>query len=195
MRNLASCHRAAYDTQPIMVERRPFVPQGAIAAVRSERMGGCPAPRRCMKCHLHSLDLRQSERVEIAAGNVPYAAAKGGVNAITASLAMEYAAHGIRVCGVAPGGTEAPPRRIPRNAAEPSVQEKEWTRQVVDQTISSSLMKRYGTTEEQAAAILFLGFACATKNRFSIFVSSSLRPPRRESACGATSSLSPCRPA
>jgi dihydroxycyclohexadiene carboxylate dehydrogenase len=27
---------------------------------------------------------------------VPYAAAKGGVNAITASLAMEYAAHGIR---------------------------------------------------------------------------------------------------
>jgi dihydroxycyclohexadiene carboxylate dehydrogenase len=87
---------------------------------------------------------------------VPYAAAKGGVNAITASLAMEYAAHGIRVCGVAPGGTEAPPRRIPRNAAEPAAQESEWYRQVVDQTISSSLMKRYGTTEEQAAAILFL---------------------------------------
>jgi dihydroxycyclohexadiene carboxylate dehydrogenase len=87
---------------------------------------------------------------------VPYAAAKGGVNAITASLAMEYAAHGIRVCGVAPGGTEAPARRIPRNAAEPSAQEREWYRQVVGQTISSSLLKRYGTTEEQAAAILFL---------------------------------------
>ena len=87
---------------------------------------------------------------------VPYAAAKGGVNAITASLAMEYAAHGIRVCGVAPGGTEAPPRRIPRNAEEPSVQEREWHRQVIDQTVSSSLMKRYGTTEEQAAAALFL---------------------------------------
>ena len=87
---------------------------------------------------------------------VPYAAAKGGVNAITASLAMEYAAHGIRVCGVAPGGTEAPARRIPRNAAEPSAPEREWYRQVVDQTIASSLMKRYGTTEEQAAAILFL---------------------------------------
>src|SRR3984893_9662409 len=87
---------------------------------------------------------------------VPYGAAKGGVNAISASLAMEYAAHGIRVCGVAPGGTDAPARLIPRNAAEPSVQEREWYRQVVDQTISSSLMKRYGTTEEQAAAILFL---------------------------------------
>jgi dihydroxycyclohexadiene carboxylate dehydrogenase len=87
---------------------------------------------------------------------VPYAAAKGGVNAVTACLAMEYAAHGIRVCGVAPGGTGAPPRRIPRNTAEPSVQEREWHREVVDQTVSSSLMKRYGTTEEQAAAILFL---------------------------------------
>ena len=87
---------------------------------------------------------------------VPYAAAKGGVNAITACLDMEYAEHGIRVCGVAPGGTEAPPRRIPRNAAQPTEQETQWYQQVVDQTVSSSLMKRYGTTEEQAAAILFL---------------------------------------
>lgn len=87
---------------------------------------------------------------------VPYAAAKGGVNAITACLAMEYAEHGIRVCGVAPGGTEAPPRRIPRNSAEPTEQERSWWREVVDQTVSSSLMKRYGTTAEQAATILFL---------------------------------------
>ncbi len=87
---------------------------------------------------------------------VPYAAAKGGVNALTACLAFEYAPHGIRVCGVAPGGTEAPPRRIPRNAAASSEQEKVWYQQVVDQTVGSSLLKRYGTMEEQAAAILFL---------------------------------------
>jgi dihydroxycyclohexadiene carboxylate dehydrogenase len=87
---------------------------------------------------------------------VPYGAAKGGVNAITACLAMEYAEHGIRVCGIAPGGTQAPPRRIPRNAAQPTVQESRWYQEIVDQTVSSSLMKRYGTTEEQAAAILFL---------------------------------------
>jgi dihydroxycyclohexadiene carboxylate dehydrogenase len=87
---------------------------------------------------------------------VPYGAAKGGVNAITACLAMEYAEHSIRVCGVAPGGTEAPARRIPRNAAQPSEQEAGWYQQIVDQTVSSSLMKRYGTTEEQAATILFL---------------------------------------
>ena len=47
---------------------------------------------------------------------VPYAAAKGGVNAITASLAFEYAEHGIRVVATAPGGTEAPP---PPRAAQP----------------------------------------------------------------------------
>jgi dihydroxycyclohexadiene carboxylate dehydrogenase len=87
---------------------------------------------------------------------VPYAAAKGGVNAITTCLAFEYAQQGIRVCGVAPGGTEAPPRRIPRNADARTSQEEAWMRQVADQTVSSSLMKRYGTTEEQAAAILFL---------------------------------------
>jgi dihydroxycyclohexadiene carboxylate dehydrogenase len=87
---------------------------------------------------------------------VPYAAAKGGVNAITACLAWEYAEQGIRVNAIAPGGTEAPPRRIPRNAAPPTEQEKAWYQQIVDQTVSSSLMKRYGTTEEQAAAILFL---------------------------------------
>lgn len=87
---------------------------------------------------------------------VPYAAAKGGVNAITASLAMEYAGQGIRVVGVAPGGTEAPERKIPRNSAQKSEQEKIWYQQIVDQTIGSSLMRRYGTLEEQAAAILFM---------------------------------------
>lgn len=53
---------------------------------------------------------------------IPYSAAKGGINAITASLAMEYAQDGIRVVATAPGGTAAPPRRIsaaPRNRATP----------------------------------------------------------------------------
>ena len=88
----------------------------------------------------------------------PYAAAKGGVNALTASLAFEYAEQNIRVCAVAPGGTEAPPRRVARNLATKgnlSEQEKTWWREVEEQTKSSSLMKRYGTLEEQAASILF----------------------------------------
>jgi dihydroxycyclohexadiene carboxylate dehydrogenase len=87
---------------------------------------------------------------------VPYAAAKGGVNAITACLAFEYAAHGIRVCGVAPGGIEAPPRRIPRNSGPVSEHDKARLREVMEQTVASTLMKRLGTPEEEAAAILLL---------------------------------------
>ena len=86
---------------------------------------------------------------------VPYAAAKGGVNAMTASLAMENARHGIRVNATAPGGTEAPPRQIPRNEAKPSSEEVAWYQGVIDQTKESSLMHRYGTIDEQVAPILF----------------------------------------
>ncbi|HEV7322164.1 MAG TPA: benzoate diol dehydrogenase BenD [Ensifer sp.] len=87
---------------------------------------------------------------------VPYSAAKGGVNAITQSLAMELADHNIRVVATAPGGTEAPPRRIPRNAEGDSAAEKGWMGDVVAQVKQSSFMKRYGSIEEQAAPILFL---------------------------------------
>lgn len=87
---------------------------------------------------------------------VPYASAKGGVNAITASLGWELAQRGIRVVGAAPGGTEAPPRAVPRNSAEQTAEEKVWYQQIVDQTVSSSLMHRYGTLDEQAGVILFL---------------------------------------
>jgi dihydroxycyclohexadiene carboxylate dehydrogenase len=87
---------------------------------------------------------------------VPYGAAKGGVNALTACLAFENGERGIRINAVAPGGTEAPPRRVPRNGAKAGRKDKAWYRQIVDQTVSSTLMKRYGTLDEQAEAILFL---------------------------------------
>jgi dihydroxycyclohexadiene carboxylate dehydrogenase len=87
---------------------------------------------------------------------VPYSAAKGGVNAVTQSLAMELADQNIRVVATAPGGTEAPPRRIPRNAEGDSADEQRWMSQVVDQVKQSAFMQRYGTIEEQTAPILFL---------------------------------------
>lgn len=87
---------------------------------------------------------------------VPYGAAKGGVNALTACLAFENGERGIRVNATAPGATEAPPRRVPRNTAEQSEQEKGWYQQIYTQSLDSSLMKRYGSLDEQADPILFL---------------------------------------
>ncbi|MGW4031999.1 benzoate diol dehydrogenase BenD [Streptomyces sp. NPDC004838] len=88
---------------------------------------------------------------------IPYSAAKGGINALTASLAFECADAGVRVVATAPGGTEAPARTIPRGTPTPrTAQEKDWFQAHIDQTLSSSLLKRYGRLDEQAAAICFL---------------------------------------
>ena len=64
--------------------------------------------------------------------------------------------NGIRINATAPGGTDAPPRKVPRNQAKPTEQEDAWYQGVVDQTKDSSLMHRYGTIDEQVAPILFL---------------------------------------
>lgn len=87
---------------------------------------------------------------------IPYSAAKGGVNALTASLAFEHAKDGIRVNAIATGGTEAPPRKVPRNSHPLSQNEKDWMQQVVDQTIDRTFMGRYGSIEEQVKAIVFV---------------------------------------
>lgn len=87
---------------------------------------------------------------------VPYSASKGGVNGLTASLAFEHAKDGIRVNSVATGGTEAPPRKVPRNANPLTESEKQWMQEVVDQTIDRTFLGRYGTIQEQVNAILFL---------------------------------------
>jgi dihydroxycyclohexadiene carboxylate dehydrogenase len=87
---------------------------------------------------------------------VPYSAAKGGVNALTQSLAMEYADHGIRVVATAPGGTQAPSRRTQRNADGDTAQEQAWMAEAVTQVTQSTFVKRYATLAEQVAPILFL---------------------------------------
>lgn len=102
---------------------------------------------------------------------IPYSAAKGGVNAMTASLAFEYAEYGIRVVATAPGGTEAPPRRISRGTPEPRNEtEKAWFQAHIYQTKASCLMNRYGTLDEMAAPILFLA------SRHASYITGSVLP-------------------
>ena len=91
---------------------------------------------------------------------VPYAAAKGGVNALTASLAMEAAPKGVRVVAVAVGGTEAPARRIPRNPlgnpSDLAEQDQIWYQEIIEQTKDSTYFGRYGTIDEMVAPLLFM---------------------------------------
>ncbi len=87
---------------------------------------------------------------------VPYAAAKGGINAMTVGLAWEYAEAGIRVNAVAPGMTDAPPRRIPRQTGPGTQHDIDGFKVVAAQSIATTFMKRAGTMAEQTAAILFL---------------------------------------
>jgi dihydroxycyclohexadiene carboxylate dehydrogenase len=136
-----------YDPQQIDAEvRRSLFPTLYCCRAAIERM----LPQRSgVIVNVSSIATRGLNRV-------PYAAAKGGVNAITASLAWEVAERGIRVVATAPGGTEAPPRIVPRNPNAADEQREDWYRTIVDQTIASSLMKRYGTLDEQAGPILFL---------------------------------------
>jgi dihydroxycyclohexadiene carboxylate dehydrogenase len=87
---------------------------------------------------------------------VPYSAAKGGINGMTSAMAMEYAEDGIRVVATAPGGTQAPARRVPRNADGDDDREQAWMAEAVEQVTTSTFFKRYGTMDEQIAPILFL---------------------------------------
>ncbi|MEW4983737.1 MAG: 1,6-dihydroxycyclohexa-2,4-diene-1-carboxylate dehydrogenase [Cycloclasticus sp.] len=87
---------------------------------------------------------------------VPYSAAKGGVQAITTCMALELAEHGIRVNCVNPGGIDQGERAIPRHTDALTDVDKKGMEGVVEQTLRDTPMKRYGTPEEEAAAICFL---------------------------------------
>lgn len=86
---------------------------------------------------------------------VPYSAAKGGVHAMTVSMAMELAEHNIRVNCVAPGAVSAN-RVIPRKPEQQSEQEKAWHQEVIAQSLRDSFQGRLGNGEEIAASVAFL---------------------------------------
>jgi len=87
---------------------------------------------------------------------MPYSTAKGGIHAMTASLAMELADHGVRVNCVAPGPINVGPRTTPRNPNPLDEREKVWKKEVMEQTLGDTMLRRWGLPEEIAAAICFL---------------------------------------
>ena len=86
---------------------------------------------------------------------VPYSAAKGGVSAMTASMALELAEHNIRVNCVSPGGVDVGERLIPRNPLDVRPQDNKWMQEVFNECIEDYPMRRLGLPEEEAAAVAF----------------------------------------
>ena len=86
---------------------------------------------------------------------LPYAAAKGGVAALTAALAQDLEDRPIRVNCVAPGGVNVS-RVTPRNPEPPTDADRAGFEAVVSQTLRDTPMARFGEPDEIAAAICFL---------------------------------------
>jgi NAD(P)-dependent dehydrogenase (short-subunit alcohol dehydrogenase family) len=91
----------------------------------------------------------------------PYAVAKGGVEALTRTLANEYGRHGVRVNAVAPGSTAVPDRVTPRLALRPGTVAEPVAG--MDDYITEGrgdlgtiALGRQSRVEEQAAAVAFL---------------------------------------
>jgi dihydroxycyclohexadiene carboxylate dehydrogenase len=95
-------------------------------------------------------------------GRLPYAASKGGVFAITTSLALETATLGIRINCVAPhwSVSEDPSdrlvTRIPGETVPGASADRDQHQSLAERHLQNIPMRRPGLKEEQAAAITFL---------------------------------------
>jgi dihydroxycyclohexadiene carboxylate dehydrogenase len=93
---------------------------------------------------------------------LPYAASKGGIEALTKVLAMEYGSYGIRVNTVSPAGTDTPDRVTPRQLIRPGMMVddgpdlEKYRREMAEDVRGQQALRRRGLPEEQAAAVAFL---------------------------------------
>jgi NAD(P)-dependent dehydrogenase (short-subunit alcohol dehydrogenase family) len=81
---------------------------------------------------------------------IAYNAAKGGVNQLVRTLALEWAPHGVRVNGVAPGYLENIMQGMEATHRDPSTEER---------VIRHTPLGRRARLEEIAAPVVFL---CST---------------------------------
>lgn len=91
---------------------------------------------------------------------VPYAVSKGGIVALTTTLAAENGRYGIRVNGVTPGTTIITDRTTSRLTLRPGevADAISGTESRVEETrsLQQGSLRRTGRAEEQAAAVAFL---------------------------------------
>ena len=87
---------------------------------------------------------------------LPYATAKGGIQALTTALSLEVATQGVRINCVAPGGIDVGQRLVPRNIETPSKIDLKGMQDVVDQTLRDTPMGHFGVPGDIASAVCFL---------------------------------------
>lgn len=116
----------------------------------------------------HMVERRSGAIVNIASNAVrgterlPYAASKGGVIAMTTSLALETATLGVRINCVAPFWSAKPlgdalfAREPGRLGPQTQEEWQAWYDRLAAKFLPQIPMRRAGTMEEQAAAITFL---------------------------------------
>jgi NAD(P)-dependent dehydrogenase (short-subunit alcohol dehydrogenase family) len=88
-------------------------------------------------------------------GGAAYSAAKHGVIGLTRSAALEHAAHGPRICAVAPGWINTPP------VASWMKRDRDLAQAIMNQMPRGSI----GTPDEVAAAVLWL---CSDASSFAV---------------------------
>jgi NAD(P)-dependent dehydrogenase (short-subunit alcohol dehydrogenase family) len=86
----------------------------------------------------------------------PYNVGKGGVHALTTSIAREVAETGITCNCVAPGGTNSQPERLTERYASTAPEDQSARASLRERVLSTIPMGRRAEPEEQASAVAFL---------------------------------------
>lgn len=118
-------------------------------------------------CHAvlpHMIARRGGRIVNVGAESVrnglwdraPYNVGKGGVHALTTSIAREVAELGITCNCVAPGGTNSHPSRVVPRFESMSAEDQAQRELLRERVLTTIPMGRRAEPEEQAAAVAFL---------------------------------------
>ena len=125
---------------------RPVAREPARLLLRLPRCRDADGPRRAAGA---IVNITSAARVLAVPGFTAYIAAKGAIEALTKTLALEVAAQGVTVNAVAPGAIDTP---LNANAYTPEV------RRTYEQRIPAG---RIGSAEEVAGAVLFFATPAA----------------------------------